>query len=211
MTDNLTILLVDDDRVDRMAFERYADTHDFPHDYKLAGSVKEASEALKNNKFDAVILDYMLGEGTAFDLFDQVGDTPFILVTGLGDAGVAVKAMKAGAADYLIKDSEGVYLQALAHTIEKAVKNKLNEQELANYRQRLVALVEERTANLSREIVDRKRIEADLRQSEKQWQMTFDAIGDMVTIHDTEFNMLRVNRATTDFLQKEPSELVGRL
>ena len=210
MTDKGMILLVDDDRIDRMAFERYAEKHDFPYGYKLVGSVQEASAILKKNQFEAVILDYMLGDGTAFDLFDQVSETPFILVTGIGDAGVAVKAMKAGAADYLIKDSEGVYLQTLSHTIEKAVKNKRNELELANYRLDLEALVEARTATLSQEIADRKRTEADLRQSEKQWQMTFDAIGDMVSIHDTEFQMIQMNRATTEFFEKEASELVGR-
>jgi PAS domain S-box-containing protein len=210
MTDNGMILLVDDDRVDRMAFERYAEKIDFPYGYTLAGSVHEASEILKKNQFDAVILDYMLGDGTAFDLFDQLADIPFILVTGIGDAGVAVKAMKAGAADYLIKDPEGVYLQTLSHTIERAIKNKHTEQKLASYRQHLEALVEERTATLSKEIEDRKRTEADLRQSEKQWQMTFDAIADMVTIHDTNYTLVQMNRATTDFFQKDASELVGR-
>jgi PAS domain S-box-containing protein len=210
MTGEGTILLVDDDLIDRMAFERYAKKHNFPYDYMLAGSVDEASKILERERFDAVILDYMLGDGTAFDLFDQLSDVPFILVTGLGDAGVAVKAMKAGAADYLIKDSQGVYLQTLPHTIKNAVQNKRNEQELARYRQHLEALVDERTATLSKEITERKRTEADLRQSETRWQMTFDAITDMVTIHDTDSNMLQMNRATTEFFGKGASELVGR-
>ncbi len=210
MSDKGKILLVDDDRVDRMAFERYVGKSDFPYDYTLAASVAEASEILKKQQFDAVILDYMLGDGTAFDLFGQLAETPFILVTGIGDAGVAVRAMKAGAADYLIKDSNGVYLQALSHTIVKAIKNKHIEQELTSYRHHLEELVEERTATLSKEIKDRKRTETDLRQSEKQWQMTFDAIADMVTIHDTAYKMVQMNRATTEYFQKDASELVGQ-
>ncbi len=210
MTQKGTILLVDDDQIDRMAFERYVGKYDFPYDYTLAASVQEATHILRNDRFDAVILDYMLGDGTAFDLFDHVKDSPFILVTGIADAGVAVQAMKAGAADFLIKDSEGVYLQTLSHTVEKAIQNKRNEQELDRYRQKLEVLVAERTDTLSQEIAERKRTESDLRQSEKQWQMTFDAIGDMVTIHDTEFKMVQMNQATTDFFQKDASELVGR-
>ena len=40
MAENFTILLVDDDLVDRMAFERYVDKNGFPYHYKLAASVK---------------------------------------------------------------------------------------------------------------------------------------------------------------------------
>ena len=164
MKDSGTILLVDDDLVDRMAFERFARKYDFPYSYKLAGSVKEASEILKTEQFDTVILDYRLGDGTAFDLFDQLNDIPFILVTGIGNEEVAVRAMKAGAVDYLVKDPDSVYLQALPHVIEKAINNKRNELELTRYRQHLEELVEERTARLTREIAERKSIEADLKQ-----------------------------------------------
>ncbi|MEN8199674.1 MAG: response regulator [Thermodesulfobacteriota bacterium] len=210
MKEQETILLVDDDRIDRMAFERYASQHDFPYGYRMAGSVQEASRLLEKKRFDAVVLDYILGDGTAFDLLDLLRDTPFVLITGLGDADTAVTAMKAGAADYLTKDPEGIYLQTLSPTIEKAIRNKHNELELANHRQHLEELVAERTADLSKEIAERKRTEADLRQSEKEWHLTFDAVGEMVTIHDKDFRVVRANQAASELLPNGDTDIIGQ-
>jgi DNA-binding NtrC family response regulator len=98
------IIFVEDDRVDQMAFERFARESDFPYDYIMTGSVSEAKKILKSEKVDAAVLDYLLGDGTALDLFGELKEIPIVIVTGLGDEETAVKAMKAGASDYLIKD-----------------------------------------------------------------------------------------------------------
>jgi DNA-binding NtrC family response regulator len=122
------ILIVEDDKIDRMAFERFANEEKLPYNYIFAESVKEAKKFLEKEKFDAVLLDYRLGNGTAFDLFDKVETFPFIIVTGTGDEEIAVKAMKSGAYDYLIKDDEGNYLKILPVTVENAIKHKLAEE-----------------------------------------------------------------------------------
>jgi PAS domain S-box-containing protein len=72
----------------------------------------------------------MLDDGTAFDILDLAKDTPVIVVTVSGDVGIAVKAMKAGAYDYLTKDIERNYLKALPVTIENALKRKGDEEKL---------------------------------------------------------------------------------
>jgi len=66
------ILIVEDDKIDQMAFERFAKAEKLAYDYVIAGSVGEAREVLEKEKFDALLMDYMLGDGTAFDLFDKV-------------------------------------------------------------------------------------------------------------------------------------------
>jgi DNA-binding NtrC family response regulator len=118
------ILLVEDDQVDQLAFKRLVKTENLAYDYILAGSVAEASRILEANRFDIVITDYLLGEDDAFDLFSAFVDTPVIFVTSLGDEVVAVKAMKTGAADYLIKDADRQYLQVLPATTDKILKYK---------------------------------------------------------------------------------------
>src|SRR5712692_10435210 len=99
--ENIKILLVEDDKVDQMAFKRLFKDENLSYDYDIAGSVSEAKTILDSEGFDIVITDYLLGDGTAFDIFDLINDTPIIIVTGSGDEEVAVTAMKRGAYDYL--------------------------------------------------------------------------------------------------------------
>lgn len=124
------ILLIEDDRVDQMAFERLVRGEGLPYDYTIAGSVSEAGKILDSEKFDIVITDYRLGDGTAFDVFDFIVDTPCIFVTGAGDEEIAIRAMKAGAYDYLIKDQERNYLKVLPLTAENAIRRKEAEERL---------------------------------------------------------------------------------
>ena len=122
-----SVLLIEDDKVDQMAFKRLVREKDLPYDYSIAGSISEARTVLSAETFDIVITDYLLGDATAFDIFSSITDTPIIFITGAGDEETAVKAMKAGAYDYLIKDPERNYLKILSLTIENAIKRKKAE------------------------------------------------------------------------------------
>lgn len=116
------VLLIEDDKVDQLAFKRFVRDAGLDYAYRIAGSVAEARAALAEQKFDVVVTDYALGDGTAFDVVGLVKGMPIIFTTGAGDESVAVKAMKTGAADYLIKDHERNYLQVLPVTIENAIR-----------------------------------------------------------------------------------------
>jgi len=159
----IRLLLVEDDKVDRMAFERFARNENLPYDYTIAGSVAEAKEILKSTSFDVIIADYMLGDGTSFELFYLFKDLPVIIITGTGTEEVAVEAMKLGAYDYLIKDPEGNYLKTLPSTVELALKRKQTEKELRKYQESLESMVKERTAQLETEIVERKKVQEALK------------------------------------------------
>jgi DNA-binding NtrC family response regulator len=90
------ILLIEDDPVDRMAFERFAENETFPYEYATARSIAEAKGLLKSEGFDCVISDYLLGDGTAFDILALNPESPVIITTGAGSEQIAVQAMKAG-------------------------------------------------------------------------------------------------------------------
>jgi PAS domain S-box-containing protein len=124
------ILLIEDDKLDRIAFKRMLEEEELPYDCTVAGSVSEARDILSSERFDVVISDYSLGDGTAFDIIDLASNTPIILVTGVGNEEIATKAWKAGAYDYLIKDHEQNYLKTVPITIENAVKHKRMESRL---------------------------------------------------------------------------------
>jgi len=127
---NYKVLLVEDNEIEQHAFERFIESHEIPYDCTIVGSVSEAQRALISSKFDIVISDHNLGDGTAFDILELVKNTPVIVVTGAGDEETAVKAWKAGAYDYLIKDLDQNYLKAIPITVENAVKHNMVEKKL---------------------------------------------------------------------------------
>ncbi len=140
------ILVIEDDKIDQMAFRRFVEANDIPYDYTIASSVSEAKTILDSREFDVVIADYLLGDGTAFDIFDLKMYAPIIVVTGSGDEEIAVKAMKAGAYDYMIKDPEHNYLKVLPATVESALRLRRAEED----RERLLKELEAKNTELER-------------------------------------------------------------
>ncbi|MCJ7514689.1 MAG: PAS domain S-box protein [Dehalococcoidia bacterium] len=122
--------MVEDDKLDQKAFERLVKDEKLPYDYTIAGSVSEAKSILAAEQFDVVISDYALGDGTAFDVLGAVKNTPTIIVTGAGDEELAVKAWRAGAYDYLIKDLDRHYLKALPITVENVIRHRKTEEKV---------------------------------------------------------------------------------
>ncbi|MEA1921277.1 MAG: response regulator [Pseudomonadota bacterium] len=191
----IRLLLIEDDKVDQMAFSRFVKSRNLPYDYTIASSVAETREVIRLSSFDVIIADYMLGDGTSFELFDQFAGVPVIVTTGSGNEDVAVEAMKLGACDYLIKDPEGCYFKTLPTTVELALKRKANEKALRNYHERLEAMVEERTVKLQAEIVERKQVEMKLRQSENKFRSMMEAMRDPVYICSDDYRVEYMNPA----------------
>ena len=118
------ILLIEDDKLDRAAFVRMVKEKELPYACTVAASVSEALSILVEQQFDIIIADYMLGDGTAFDILNSVKNIPVVIVTGAGDEEIAVQAWKAGAADYLIKDFDKNYLKTVSITVENTIGHK---------------------------------------------------------------------------------------
>jgi PAS domain S-box-containing protein len=124
------VLFIEDNHLDQMAFKRFVDENNIHYNYTIAGSVKEALQALNSELYDIVITDHSLGDGTAFEILKSVKNTPVIVVTGAGDEETAIKTWKQGAYDYLIKDLDQNYLKAITITVENAIKHKMVEKKL---------------------------------------------------------------------------------
>lgn len=60
------------------------------------------------------------------------------------------------------------------------------------------------------EITDRKRIENELRNAEREWRNTFDSIPDFVSVLNNEFQILSGNKTMAGALGVNPEELVGK-
>ena len=124
-----SILLVDDDQVDRQAVKRALNKARFP---ALLTEVENGQKAIAHlqgktnsfvdkgksndffanftgstNTFDLILLDYRLPDIDGLNLIVKIKalniDLPIIVLTGQGDEEIAVEIMKSGAADYLSK------------------------------------------------------------------------------------------------------------
>jgi PAS domain S-box-containing protein len=128
----IRVLLVEDDRIDHLAFARCVKQGDLPYDYAVAKSLAEAKAILAVRSFDIAILDYSLGDGTSLELFAilKAQNCPFIIATGTGDEETAARLMNEGAYDYLIKDPDLKYLKILPATVSKVLARKQSEEQI---------------------------------------------------------------------------------
>ena len=107
-THKINILLVEDDEDD------YIITKDLLHDVKSVkyeltwiNNPKNAVKELCRNQYDVYIVDYQLGKYNGIDIIKEAQQAgchgPFIMLTGQSDHAVDMKAMEAGASDFLVK------------------------------------------------------------------------------------------------------------
>ncbi|MGB9602457.1 MAG: sigma-54-dependent transcriptional regulator [Verrucomicrobiia bacterium] len=102
-----SILIVEDDVLLRKQIAAYLERMEA--DVTIAGNIQSAKELARQLGFDFVLLDVNLPDGSGFDLLSEKvfpQDTGVIVMTGNGDIPGAVRAMKLGALDYLVKPFE---------------------------------------------------------------------------------------------------------
>jgi PAS domain S-box-containing protein len=138
------VLLVDDDEDD------YIITRDLI--LRIAGryhldwvnNYNGALDAIQRREHDIYLLDYRLGERTGLELLCESQQfnarAPMILLTGQGDQEVDMQAMKAGAADYLVKGQ--LNADILDRAIRYAIKGKHAEENLRRDRDLISRIME---------------------------------------------------------------------
>lgn len=124
MHDQLHILLVDDEALDRRATKRALNKYGRGAIVHEAANCAEASGEIASRQFDCVLLDYHLPDGSGLewlvDVREAGNNTPIIILTGHGDEKVAVEAIRAGATDYLPKGD--LTPQLLDHCLRSALR-----------------------------------------------------------------------------------------
>ena len=129
----LQVLLVEDDEDDFLLMSKLlGEITNFNFATQWAKTYEAAKKALDEKNFDVCLVDYRLGEHTGLELLRETCVegfcAPMILITGQDDHAVDLEAMKAGAADYLIKGKTEAVL--LERTIRYALERKRTEDAL---------------------------------------------------------------------------------
>ncbi|OAQ38115.1 sigma-54-dependent Fis family transcriptional regulator [Pedobacter psychrophilus] len=108
----------------------------YDHDVISCAKIKPALKILAEKKFDLILVDYRLPDGTGLEILKAVREQsiiiPIIMMTSFNDVRTAVKSIQLGAFDYIIKP---VNPDELLLTIKKALSkeegkidgNKINE------------------------------------------------------------------------------------
>ncbi|MDD5307498.1 MAG: sigma-54 dependent transcriptional regulator [Deltaproteobacteria bacterium] len=133
------VLIIDDDKANCESIT--AVIRRMGHDVSSAFTLEQGSGAANANKFDVVLLDVRLPDGSGLDLLPRIRRnaplTEVIIMTGFGDPDGAELAIKNGAWDYIQKPSS-------AKDITLLVTRALQYQEEKKNRQLAVALKRER-------------------------------------------------------------------
>jgi two-component system response regulator HydG len=118
------LLIVDDDTSFCMLLQGFLKRKGFDAD--TAYDFEKASQSLAKNRYDLVLTDYRLPDGTGIDVLKESKKlspaTVVILITAYSDIRVAVEAVKLGAFEYVTKP---VNSDELFHVIKEGLKKRV--------------------------------------------------------------------------------------
>lgn len=153
-TKPINVLLVEDDDDDFVLVQDlFKEIGNERYKLKRAASYEEAVALESPCDYDICLLDYRLGAHDGLELMDNLRtlgfQCPMILLTGQTDDEIDRRAMKAGAADYLIKGQ--IYAQNLERSIRYSIQQKqLAEERVRNAREQ-AAREEAESANKAKD------------------------------------------------------------
>jgi len=117
------ILYVEDDAfVARMA-KRRLECDDF--EVTICDDGVQGLEQAASGAYDIILLDHMLPNMSGIDILKKLDaqKTPVVMVSGSSELSVVVEAMRLGAADYVIKETDGSYLDLLPRTVNRVLNH----------------------------------------------------------------------------------------
>ena len=96
-------------------------------------SIAAGLELFANGDFKAVVLDHYFQGQTGHDFLEGIkgnaGNVPILYVTGSSDAEIAIKALKGGASDYVMKSATDDFFPLLVSALNQALENARLRQE----------------------------------------------------------------------------------
>ena len=153
MSASIRLLYIDDDR----ALSRLVQKELSRHGYEVtcAPEGEAGLEALRAGTFDVCALDHHMPGREGLDVLPDIlalsTPPPVVYVTGAQDGRIAVAALRAGAADYVIKDVSEDFTALLRSAIEDALLRRRLERENEEAQEE-VRLARDRAEAMLREV-----------------------------------------------------------
>lgn len=122
----IRVLLVEDNPGDaRLIREMLSEVREVAFDVQRGDRLSTSLERLAEGGIDVVLLDLSLPDSQGLETFARVSaqapDVPVVLLTGLDDADLAVKAVREGAQDYLVKGQldSSLLVRSIRYAVER--------------------------------------------------------------------------------------------
>ena len=147
-TEQLKILVLEDDRVDKILLERMLEASSLTvSEIIYATLLEQALQFLQNQSFDVVLSDLNMPDSTGIKTLTKINeacpDAAIIAVTGQNDKKLGQQAIAEGAQDYLVKGDFDEY--ALSKSVTHAVQRKQAEKRITSQNQFLNNVLESLT------------------------------------------------------------------
>jgi diguanylate cyclase (GGDEF)-like protein len=168
--EQLSVLLIDDEELILETLGDYMAERGF--NVFLAKGGREGLETFFREAPGLVLVDLRMPEVDGIEVMETITrkspDTPVIVVSGTGVIQDAIDALRIGAWDFITKPLSN--FAVLDHAVNKALERRRLIQENRLYQEHLEEEIRHRTADLEREIYERKQIEKKLRESEQKFR-----------------------------------------
>ena len=181
------ILYMEDDKSLAALVQRRLQRYGFT--VKIAPDGESGLQQLKIEHFDVVVLDYNMPKLDGMTVLKQLvideSSPPAIMVSGVGSLEIAVEAMRLGAADYVVKETGGNYLQLLPGVIAKVLEKQ--------------RLIQEKVA-----------AEVALKESEQRFRSVTESVVDAIISADGDGNIIFWNRGAGVIFGYKEAEIIGQ-
>lgn len=161
------VLIVDDEDLIRRMIGRLLRRQG--HDCSLAANAAEAKQMLLKGDFELVLSDVNMPGESGLELvrhvFETYRNTATMMVTGVDDPEIANLALTRGAYGYIIKPFEA---NEVIINVANALRRRDLELENRRHRERLEAMVSERTRDLQAAVERLKAVSDELRGSQEE-------------------------------------------
>ncbi|GAH46774.1 unnamed protein product, partial [marine sediment metagenome] len=124
--ETILVLLIEDNPGDaRLIQELLKESRRFYFNLTIQDTLSEGLEMFLKNKFDIILLDLNLpdsfGLNTVSIIHEKIKDIPIIVLTGRADEELALKSLKLGSQDYLVKGKiDSILLErSISYAVER--------------------------------------------------------------------------------------------
>lgn len=148
MKEKYKVLIVEDDHEHFTLIERSIKGASYRVEIFHADSIQSALSYLEKEVPDILLTDWKLPDGEGIEFLAQTEikeQVPVVLMTSFGNEEMAVKAMKAGAIDYIVKSLN--LFNELPHIINRIIRE-WKSQKILEIKEKALAVSEERLRNI---------------------------------------------------------------